>query len=77
MKKWWCNLPYGWRMAIKQFASAFSAVIIANVVDPETAVLTWAWTKHILVAMFFLTLINEARYIGNWASTDEPEEPDA
>lgn len=61
-----------WSKALKQAVASISAVLLTNIVDPNTQILTWPWAKHMLIAMFFLTLINEARYWQEWAGTEPP-----
>lgn len=71
LKSWWANLTPTWRMAIKQFVSALCAVVITNVTDPQSMAFSAAWFRHLGVAMFWLTLVNEARYWQDWANTPE------
>ena len=59
-------------MAIKQAVSASSAIVVTNLVDPEKAVFSWPWFRHMLIAMFFYTLLNEARYWKEWADSSGP-----
>jgi hypothetical protein len=55
------------KMALKQLVSAISGVVLANVVDPTTQLFTLAWAKHVGIVIFFVTLVNEARYWKSWA----------
>jgi hypothetical protein len=57
-----------WQKAIKQAVSSASAVVITNLADQQSAVFSWPWFRHVLIAMFFLTLVNEARYWQEWAN---------
>jgi hypothetical protein len=65
----WSKIPMLWQNAIKQAISAGSAVIITNLADPQTAMFSWPWFRHMLIGMFFLTLLNEARYWKQWADS--------
>ena len=62
-----------WKQAIRQAVSSACAVIITNMVDSATPMFSWPWFRHMLIGMFFLTLLNEARYWKQWA--DGPDDP--
>jgi hypothetical protein len=55
------------KQALKQLISAACGVILANVVDPSSQIFSLAWLKHLGVVIFFVTLVNEARYWKSWA----------
>lgn len=71
----WTKIPTIWQMAIKQAVSSFCAIVITNLVDPAKIVYSWPWFRHMMVAMFVLTLFNEARYWKNWADDGDPPGP--
>lgn len=60
------------KQALKQLVSAICGVILANVVDPSSQILSWTWAKHVGIVILFVTLVNEARYWKSWA--DGPNE---
>jgi hypothetical protein len=70
------NNPMLWKQALKQAVSSACAVVITNFVDSQTPVWSWPWFRHMLIGIFFLTLLNEARYWKQWAdSPDDPNPP--
>ena len=62
-----------WKQALKQAVSSMCAVVVTNLVDSGTPIFSWPWFRHMLIGMFFLTLLNEARYWKQWA--DGPDSP--
>ena len=61
-----------WKQAFRQAVSSACAVVITNMVDSPTPMFSWPWFRHMLIGMFFLTLLNEARYWKQWA--DGPDD---
>jgi hypothetical protein len=61
-----------WVLALKQAVSSASAVVLTNLADPGTVIFSWPWFRHMLIAMFLLTLFNEARYWKEWADNTPP-----
>lgn len=62
-----------WKQAVRTAVSSITAVIVSNMVDNpgNLNVVSWAWWRHVLIAAFAVTLLNEARYFKNWADTSE------
>jgi hypothetical protein len=58
--------------AWKNAVSSFCAVILSNVIDPQAAVISWRWARHVLVVGIIVVVINEARYWKTWA--DKPDD---
>jgi len=56
------------KQAFYTLVSTVAGVVLANMVDsPAPAVISWAWWKHVLIAIGFVAVVNEARYWKNWA----------
>lgn len=64
-----------WKKAGKTLISSVTSVIIVNFTDPKGVIWNWEWFKHMLIAIFVLTVVNEARYWKNWADNGNSSNP--
>jgi len=58
-----------WKEALKTFVSSVTAVIIVNFTDPKGVTFSKEWFLHVLLAIFTLSVLNEARYWKSWADS--------
>lgn len=57
--------------AKKSAISAGCGVILANVIDVQQTMFSWPWCKHVLIVMFFVTIVAEARFWKQWADSGD------
>jgi hypothetical protein len=55
--------------AWKSAVSSICGVVLANFVDVPQALFSWPWFRHILIAMFFVVAVSEARFWSQWANS--------
>lgn len=58
-----------WKKALAKWVLVTTAVIMSNYVDPQVAVLSWVWFRHLLVVIAFTTIFTEAQYFHDWAQS--------
>ena len=60
--------------AWKSAVASICGVVLSNFVDVPQTLFSWPWFRHVLIAMFFVVAVSEARFWGQWAhSGDTPE----
>jgi hypothetical protein len=66
-------LTGAWKSAV----SAICGVVLSNFVDVPQALFSWPWFRHVLIAMFFVVAVSEARFWSQWAHSGDDAAPPA
>lgn len=67
LSKWWNSLSTTTKKSIATLVRSICAVLITNFADPKDMIFSWTWFRHVWIAIFVLTIFNEARYWQSWS----------